>query len=96
MNLPDGLHYGLIADEVQQVLPGAVKKAVQPAEYENHDEKNGKKLNDEVEFNAVNYSEMIPLLIGAVKEQQAMITDLQKKIVILKTEIENLKANQKQ
>ena len=77
MNLPEGLQYGLIADEVQQVMPGAVKKAVQPADYENHDSGKGKKLNDEVEFNAVNYTEFIPVLIGAVKEQQATIFDLQ-------------------
>jgi len=41
LNLPEGLQYGLIADEVQQVLPGAVKKAIQPAKYENNDEMNG-------------------------------------------------------
>jgi Chaperone of endosialidase len=76
MHLPEGIHYGLIADEVQPVLPGIVKKAVQPAAYENHDEKNGKKLSDEVEFNAVNYTEMIPILIGAIKEQQVMIEEL--------------------
>jgi hypothetical protein len=80
MHLPEGLQYGLIADEVQQVLPGAVKKAIQPAEYENHDEKKGKKLSDEVEFNAVNYTEMIPILIGGIKEQQVIIDNQNKKI----------------
>lgn len=80
MSFDEGLQYGLIADEVQQVLPGAVKKAVQPAEYETLDKKKGKKLSDEIEFNAVNYTQMIPILIGAVKEQQAVITNQQKKI----------------
>ncbi|MBK5285900.1 MAG: tail fiber domain-containing protein [Bacteroidia bacterium] len=37
MNLPEGLQYGLIADEVQKVIPGAVKTAVQPEEYENNE-----------------------------------------------------------
>ncbi len=60
------------------------------------DEKNGKMLSNEVEFNAVNYTEMIPILIGAVKEQQAVITDLKKQIEVLKTEIEKVKTNQKQ
>ena len=96
MHLPEGLQYGLIADEVLQVLPGAVKKAVQPAEYENHDERKGKKLSDEVEFNAINYTEIIPVLIGAVKEQQAMIIDQRKQLELLKTEIDKLKATQKQ
>jgi hypothetical protein len=80
MHLPEGLQYGLIADEVQQVLPGAVKKAVQPAEYENHDNKKGKKLTDEVEFNAVNYTVMIPILVGGMKEQQVIINNQNKKI----------------
>lgn len=79
-SLPEGLHYGLIADEVQQVLPDAVKKAVQPAAYENDKKAKGKKISDEVEFSAVNYTEMIPILIGAMKEQQEIIINQQKKI----------------
>ena len=79
MHLPDGIHYGLIADEVQQVMPGVVKKTTQPALYENHDEHNGKMLNDKVEFNSVNYTEIIPILVGAIKEQQAMIEELKMK-----------------
>ena len=93
MNLPEGLQYGLIADEVLQVMPGAVKKAVQPAQYENHDEHHGKKLSDEVEFNAVNYTEMIPVLIGAVKEQQIIINSQQKQIDELKKIVEKLRNN---
>jgi hypothetical protein len=73
MNLPEGLQYGLIADEVQPVIPGIIKKAIQPAQYENHDDQNGRRLSDRVEFNAVNYTGLIPVLIAAVKEQQAMI-----------------------
>ncbi len=95
MNLPEGLQYGLIADEVQQVIPSAVKKAVQPAEYENHDPHKGKKLSDEVEFNAVNYTEMIPILIAGMKEQQIIIENLTKQQEQMKTEIAQLKANQK-
>lgn len=84
MNLPEGLQYGLIADELQQVIPSAVKKTVQPAEYENHDSHNGKKLSDEVEFNAVNYTAIVPILIAAVKEQQQVIEGMQQQIDELK------------
>ncbi len=77
MSLPEGTHYGLIADEVKQVIPYAVKRAVQPAEYENNKEKTGKKPSDEVEFDAVNYTEMIPILIAGMKEQQSVISDQQ-------------------
>jgi hypothetical protein len=90
MHLADGLHYGLIADEVQQVLPGTVRKAVQPAEYENHDERNGKKLSDAVEFNAINYTEMIPILIGGMKEQQQVIQEQNKKIEMLNARLDKL------
>ncbi len=78
MHLPEGTQYGLIADEVAQVIPDAVKKAVQPARYENHDIQHGRKLNDEVEFNAVNYTAVIPILISAVQEQQKQIDVLLK------------------
>ncbi len=79
MNLPEGLQYGLIADEVQQVIPGIIKKAIQPAQYENLNDQNGRKLSDRVEFNAVNYTAIIPVLIAAVKEQQLMIEALKMK-----------------
>ena len=84
MNLPKNFRYGLIADEVMAVLPNLVVTTVQPASFENNDEKSGKKLSDEVEFNAVNYMELIPLLISAVKEQNIMIQELKKELEILK------------
>ncbi|MFN8322168.1 MAG: tail fiber domain-containing protein [Chitinophagales bacterium] len=90
MNLCEGLQYGLLADEVEKVVPSAVKKAVQPATYKNGDEKSGEKLTDEVEFNALNYTEMIPILIGAVKEQQQQIEELKKQNELLKKQVENV------
>lgn len=93
MNLPEGLQYGFIADELQQVLPSAVKKTVQPAEYENHDSRNGKKLSDEVEFISVNYVAMVPILIAAVKEQQQEIEGMQQQIDELKRLIGELNKN---
>jgi hypothetical protein len=80
MQLPEGIQYGLIADEVEEVLPGSVKKTVQPAEYETGPDERGKLISEEVEFNAVNYMEMIPILIGAVQEQQLIISQLQTEI----------------
>jgi hypothetical protein len=93
MHLPEGIHYGLIADEVQLIIPGIVKKAVEPAQFEDHNEQ-GKKLSDKVEFNAVNYTEMIPILIAAMKEQQVMIEELKmknKKIDKQQQQIDELK-----
>jgi hypothetical protein len=57
-NFPDGRHYGVIAQEIEKVLPEVV----------NTDAKGEK---------SVAYTEIIPVLIEAVKEQQTMITSLQ-------------------
>jgi hypothetical protein len=69
MALPEGQQYGLIADEVKQVFPSMVKTALQPAKYENDDRSNGRMLAEEVSFEAVNYTAMIPVLIAAMQEQ---------------------------
>lgn len=76
MNLEEGLQYGLLADEVNEVVPGAVKKAISPPLYENNDEKNGKLLAPAVEFNALNYTELIPIMIATIQEQQQQINHL--------------------
>jgi hypothetical protein len=91
LNLPEGLQYGLIADEVQEIIPSAIKKAVTPATYENNDEKNGKKLSDAVEFNAMNYTEIIPILVGGMQEQQKEIDALKKQNALLMKLLEDLK-----
>lgn len=87
MQLPEGKQYGLVADEVKQVFPSMVKQAVQPAKYENDDRSTGRMLADEVTFEAVNYTAMIPVLIAAMQEQQAMIEAQQRKIEELKAKI---------
>jgi hypothetical protein len=60
-DFPDGTHYGVIAQEIEQVLPDLVK-------------------TDEVGDKAVNYTELIALLIEAIKEQQAQIDTLKMKV----------------
>lgn len=61
---PEGIHYGVIAQEIEKVLPEVVK--------ENTD---GSK--------AVAYTEIIPVLIEAIKEQQKQIDELKKKVADL-------------
>jgi hypothetical protein len=80
MQLPEGQQYGLIADELKLVLPALVKSATQPAQYENNDDRNGRVISAEVKFEAVNYTALIPILIGAIQEQQVMIEDLQRRL----------------
>lgn len=58
---PDGRHYGVIAQEIEKVLPEVVNTAP-----------DGTK--------AVAYTELIPVLIEAIKEQQRMIEKQQSRI----------------
>jgi trimeric autotransporter adhesin len=74
---------------LEKVFPQLVTKAVQPAEYENGD-RNGKKLNDEVQFKAVNYTGLIPVLTKAMQEQQLLINQQQKTIDDLLKRVEKL------
>lgn len=72
VNLPKGNHYGLIAQEVEGVLPNLVKSIKAP---ELIDSINGL-VYPEFSYKAVNYTEFIPLLIKAYQEQQHVIDSL--------------------
>ncbi|MBL0358383.1 MAG: tail fiber domain-containing protein [Chitinophagaceae bacterium] len=89
MNLPAGDQFGFLAQDLEKVFPQLVTKAIQPAEYEQGN-KNGKKLSDEVQFKAVNYTGLIPVLTKAVQEQQQIIDKQQKAIDDLLKRVEKL------
>jgi len=82
--LPSGIHYGFIAQDVEQVLPGFVKDIdvnafgmqVQGATNNN--------------YKSVNYIELIPILTKALQEQQAMIENQQRKINDLTTLVSDM------
>ena len=104
MNLPAGNHYGLIAQEVEKVLPDLVKETHFDLGHAGMGEQTKPLLPDSkghfeppvqaqarpeekkevIDFKAVNYTEMIPLLIKAVQE-------LSKQNTQLKEEVEKLK-----
>jgi hypothetical protein len=93
MGLPLGEKMGFLAQDVELVLPGLIKESVfetrnapeiagQAPAYE----KAGLPLpNETIEFKALNYVDMIPLLVKAVQEQQQMIGTMQAEIDRLKT-----------
>ena len=64
---------GLIAQEVQKVLPAAIKRA--PFDYDPH-KPNQSKSGEE--FLTVQYEKVVPLLVQAIKEQQEQIDELKK------------------
>ena len=61
--LPSGTRNGLIAQEVEEVFPNLVKSSGQVTHI------NGQ----EMDIQSVNYIELIPILIAAIKEQQNQI-----------------------
>ncbi len=72
INLPVGNHFGLIAQEVENILPNLVKTAIAP---DVRDSLNNV-IFPEFSFKAVNYVEFIPILIQGFKEQQQTIDSL--------------------
>ncbi len=77
MNLPAGKHYGLIAQDVEQVLPGLVKNttfetgkilAAQNKSANNPNTLSAAESRENVTFKALNYTELIPIAIKGLQE----------------------------
>lgn len=83
LHLPQGEQMGLIAQDLEKVIPELVTTI--PPSYET-DEK-GNKVEHTPEFKAVRYVSLIPLLIGGVQEQQQVINKQQQQIDELKAQI---------
>lgn len=77
LNLPGGTQYGFIAEDVKQVLPSAVST---DAKWYTA----GKNSQRAVTVSTVDLEKIVPLLVGAVKEQQAEIEKLRAEIQALK------------
>ncbi len=88
MGLTEGTHCGVIAQEIQEVFPSAVYPSVFPAKYDSL----GNIVQEEIEYLGVDYTELIPLLIQATKEQQAEIEAKGERITNLEAQMEELYA----
>ncbi len=84
MNLSEGMHYGFIAQELQQVLPDAVEEVTKP---EIRDPETGDVVSPALDHLAVNYQEIIPILVKATQEQQATIEQLQSDLADLQAQV---------
>ncbi len=84
MNLSPGIQYGLIAQEVEEIIPDIIS--------ENTYIGNPDDPNDDVHYKGLEYTKLIPIIIGAVQEQQDIIHTLESKIDEQENEIEKLKA----
>ncbi len=65
------LQMGLIAQEVEQVIPFIVSNHVRPAQFDSL----GNQTAPEVAYKGVEYEELIPLLIAGMQEQQTIISE---------------------
>lgn len=77
MNLPEGRHYGLIAQELQQVIPDLVVQQ----HFQNNDK------SSQLDYLSVNYNELIPILIKGMQEQQAKIDELESRLKALEEKL---------
>ncbi|WP_158828669.1 tail fiber domain-containing protein [Mucilaginibacter lacusdianchii] len=77
INLPQGMQYGFVADDVQAVLPGLVKT-------ESKLVPSGKNAYRSVNMKTVDMQSLIPVLLGAIKEQQQQIEELRAEVQSLK------------
>lgn len=85
-----GTHYGFVAQEVEKVIPEAVLDA---SHVDGPIREDGKVIRDEeaIPIKAVNYQSLLPFMVEAIKEQQAMISMQQEEISLLREEIRVLK-----
>ena len=83
LGLPEGTHNGIMAGDLQAVLPGLVRTVTQPAEVDSL----GNVLQPAVTFKAVNYGGLIPVLVGASNEQGAQMAALQDQVAQLQQQL---------
>jgi hypothetical protein len=76
MGLPEGQQAGLIAQDLAAVLPALVTETAYPAQQDAE----GNEIAPETPYKAINYTGLIPYLIGAVQEQQQQIAELREQL----------------
>ena len=91
MNLPEGLQYGFVAQDVKEILPQLVKRTYQPLDNFEENAAEGGKEEEGIYFDAVNYTGMIPFIVSAIQEQQRIIEKKDAKISELENELESLR-----
>jgi hypothetical protein len=87
--LPRGEHYGLIAQEVEEVIPELIDDVLHPGSPAKSPDD---PREEPFELKGINYVELIPILVQAIKEQQETIVANQQTISAHQRMIDELKA----
>lgn len=102
LQLPKGKHYGLLAQDIEEVLPNLVHQEkfqipndpepviVKPKDKDGKDINNHQKIapaekQETIDIKAVNYDELIPIMIKAMQEQNDKIEELTRQLAALTT-----------
>jgi hypothetical protein len=98
LNLPQGRHYGLIAQEVEQVLPEVVKTITFDGGKgslqikQDGPQTPGPQNEEPITFKAVNYTELIPIVVKGMQEQEERIQKQEQVIESLLQQVNELKS----
>ncbi len=76
MQLTNKKQFGLLAGDVEKIIPHLVTTNIIPAEFKMNEKMKWHKVTDEITYKGVNYIELIPLLIKGMQEQQLQIEAL--------------------
>lgn len=85
-NLPYGKQFGLLAQNLEQIIPELVTNTHVPASTD----KDGKILSDGFDVKGVNYLGMVPILVSAVQEQDAALASKDQEINALRLRVDVL------
>jgi hypothetical protein len=81
MGLGQGLQYGFIAQDLEAIIPELVsEKLIDTDGTVPRDASSEVKKNSKEVFKTVNYTALIPVLVQAIKEQEARIKELEAKL----------------
>jgi hypothetical protein len=83
MGLPEGTHDGIMADDLQAVLPDLVRPVIHPAKVDSM----GNVIHPAVELLAVNYDGLIPVLVAATNEHTNEMSALQDQVSQLQQQL---------
>ncbi len=86
MDMPEGNRFGLIAQEVETILPGLIKPSTFPASYDSL----GNEIDAAIDFLTLEYEAFIPILIKGLQEQQVEINEKDSIINDLNNRLTNL------